>query len=178
MSENITFARPYARAVYDLASEEGRVAQWGATLSLIAKAATQIDAAGLVGDPRITDPSMVQIVADLCGGALDGQGKNLVRLLVENRRLASAADLAAMFEQFRAQGEGVIKAHVVSARLLTEAQREALVAALKQKLGRDITLSTEEDETLLAGAIVRAGDLVIDGSLKGRLEQLAQTMSR
>ena len=145
MTDHTTFARPYARAVYNLASDEGRVAEWSEALSLIADASEAIEAIGLVGDPRVTDSLMVQIIADLCKGALDEQGSNLVRLLVKNRRLGSAADLSELFEQFRAEGRGVIAAHVVSAFRLTETQKSAVIDALKQKLGCDITLSAEED---------------------------------
>lgn len=178
MSEYITFARPYARAIYDLAKEEGRIAQWSDMLKAVAEVASLEQIEALDGDPRVTEEVLAQIIIDLCGDVLDGEGRNLVRLLVENRRLASTPDLAALFEHFRAQGEGVVEAEVISAKPLSEAQQAELAAALKRRLGREVTLHTTQDDSLIAGVVVRAGDLVIDGSLKGRLGQLARAMSR
>ena len=178
MSEYITFARPYARAIYDLAKQEGRITQWSGMLSALAEVAALEQVEALTGDPRVADEVLAQIIIDLSGETLDKEGQNLVRLLVENNRLASMPDLAALFEHFRAQGEGVVEADVVSAKPLSDAQQKALAAALKGRLGREVTLHTTQDETLIAGVVVRAGDLVIDGSLKGRLGQLARAMSR
>lgn len=178
MSEYTTFARPYARAIYDLASEESRVEQWSAMLGALADVVAHEQIQALVGDPRVSEEALAQIIIDLCGEALDKEGANLVRLLVENRRLRSVTDMAALFEQLRAQAEGVVEAEVLSAKPLSKAQQASLAAALQRRLGREVTLHTTQDETLLAGVVVHAGDLVIDGSLKGRLGQLARAMSR
>ncbi|APZ44424.1 F0F1 ATP synthase subunit delta [Acidihalobacter ferrooxydans] len=177
MSEYITFARPYARAIYDLALAEGSVEQWGGMLNVIAEVAAQEQVATLVGDPRVSDDLLAQVIIDVCADALNSEGRNLVRLLVENRRLSCATDLAALFEHLRAQGEGVIEAEVISAKPLSDRQQGELAGALKKRLGREVTLHTTLDETLLAGVLVRAGDLVIDGSYKGRLGQLSRAMS-
>lgn len=178
MSEYITFARPYARAIYDLAKAEGRTTQWGDMLKALAEVTALEQVEALDGDPRVTEEVLAQIIIDLCGSSLDKEGQNLVRLLVENRRLKSVTELAALFEHFRAQGEGMVEAQVISAKPLSEKQQTELAAALKRRLGRDVTLHATQDDSLLAGVIVRAGDLVIDGSLKGRLGQLARAMSR
>lgn len=178
MSEQITLARPYARAIYDLAREERRIDAWAAMLRRIAEVMAQLQTVPLYGDPRVTDAVLAEVIIDLCSDDLDGEARNLVYLLVHNRRLAILPALVNLFEHLRAQGKGEVEAEVVTARPLTEPQCETLLAALRRRFGCDVTLSVKEDESLLAGAIVRTGDLVIDGSLKGQLVQLAREINR
>ncbi|MDH5180518.1 MAG: F0F1 ATP synthase subunit delta, partial [Gammaproteobacteria bacterium] len=111
-----------------------------------------------------------------CAKGLDDQGKNFVRVLGENKRLNVVAEIAALYERHRAEAEKVVEAEVVSAFAMSDAQRKQMAEALKKRLGRDVNLVSRVDESILGGAIVRAGDLVIDGSVASKLNKLAHAM--
>jgi F-type H+-transporting ATPase subunit delta len=103
--------------------------------------------------------------------------RHFLALLAENKRMLVLTDIAVIFKELREEAEKTMTAEVVSARELTAEQADKISAALKQRLGRDVTLNTSVDETLLGGAIVRAGDLIIDGSALGKLNRLASAIS-
>ena len=109
-----------------------------------------------------------------CGAS----GSNFLNVVADNGRLALLVDIAALYEIYRAEAEGVTEANVVSAQPLSDAQQANIIAALSKRLGGEVTLNCETDESLIGGAIVRAGDLVIDGSVRGRLNKMAQQLSR
>ncbi|OBS09560.1 F0F1 ATP synthase subunit delta [Acidihalobacter prosperus] len=178
MSEQITYARPYARAVFELAQSSQRVDAWKKAVDTLAELVRLPDVQTLILDPRVPPLVQAQIIIDAGGDVFDAESSNLVRLLAENRRLQAAGELAACFESLRDAAEGTVEAEAISAFPLDEKQRDSLVAALKRRLGKNVNLSTREDPELLAGVVVHAGDLVIDGSLKGRLGQMARAMSR
>lgn len=108
----------------------------------------------------------------ICSDALDADGKAFLAILSENGRLDFLPEIAAHFEALKAEAENVAEAEVVSAAALDDRQKERLAAALRRRLKRDIRLTCSVDPTLIGGAVVRSGDLLIDGSLKGRLERL------
>lgn len=178
MSEQITFARPYARAAFELAQSAKRVSAWKHAVDTLAAIVALPDVQTLILDPRVSPMVQAQIIIDAGADAFDAESANLVRLLAENRRLQAAPELALYYESLCDAADGTIEAEAISAYPLDEAQRESLVAALKRRLGKNVNLSTREDPALLAGVVVHAGDLVIDGSLKGRLGQMARAMSR
>ncbi|AOU99411.1 ATP synthase F1 subunit delta [Acidihalobacter yilgarnensis] len=178
MSEQITFARPYARAAFELAQSAKRVPAWKHAVDTLATIVALPDVQTLILDPRVPPMVQAQIIIDAGADAFDAESANLVRLLAENRRLQAAPELALYYESLCDAAEGTIEAEAISAYPLDETQRESLVAALKRRLGKNVNLSTREDSALLAGVVVHAGDLVIDGSLKGRLGQMARAMSR
>lgn len=177
MSDLSTYARPYAKAVYELAKEEGTVEQWSDFLRSFAQILSVKSVNALIGDPRIDEEQLAGLLAELVGKKISNEQTNLIRLLVHNDRLQVANDLAALFEQMRNQDKGLIEAEVVSAQELTDSQQSDLKKFLKKRLGAEVALHTKLDKDLLGGVVIRAKDLVIDGSLKGRLEQLARTMS-
>ncbi len=178
MSETITLARPYARAVFGLAQEQGRLAEWSDTLALLAAIVDDPLMRATIDSPRLSRAEVADVIIDVAGEALDEQGRNLLRLLAEKGRLPLLPDIAALYRRLQAEAEGTVQAEVVSALPLDEAQLEALAARLRARLGKEVRLVQKVDESLLGGAIVRAGDLVIDGSLKTRLEQLASALTR
>jgi len=127
--------------------------------------------------PRLSREERAQLVLTIAEGSLDDAAINLVRLMAENGRLAELPGVSGRFEALRAEAEGTIDAEVTSATELDEGQRERISASLKKRLDREIRLHCEVDESLIGGAVIRAGDLVIDGSLKGRLERLASRLA-
>lgn len=176
MSELITVARPYAQAAFDLARENKALAKWSETLAFVAAVSADAQMREAVSNPALTAQQRGQLFIDVCADQLDDQSKNFIKLLAENDRLPALSEIAELFEAMRAEEEGSIEASVVSAKPLTEAQQNEIIASLKKRFDREISLSCEVDESLLGGAIIHAGDTVIDGSVRGRLEQFANAI--
>lgn len=180
MSSNSTAARPYAKAVFELAFAGRSLAQWSKVLALSALVAEDKQFAGLLDSPRVTPQQLAEALIDIVtqalakdgGGSLDEQGKNLLRLLAEYRRLGALPQIAAEFEQMRADSENTVDVSVASAAPLNDAQLRAYSEALTKRLKREVRLHPTVDPSLMGGAILRANDLVIDGSVRGRLERL------
>lgn len=177
MAESTTVARPYAQAVFQLARDTQSLDAWSDTLVLAAAVAADAEMQPLLDSPRLTETQLGELFADICGAGLGEQGRNFIRLLAENRRLGVLPEIAALYEELRNEAEGAIQARLITALPATEEQKAALIEALKQRLGRDIQLESSVDPSLLGGAIIRAGDLVIDGSVQGKLARLASVLS-
>ena len=176
MADRATIARPYARAAFAYAQGAKDMAGWSKLLVAAATAAADARVARLIGNPHVTGAELVELLGGLSGHAAGQGGGNFLKALAENRRLALLPEIAAQFEALRALDEGVVDVEVIAAREIEAPQRKKLEAALAKRLGRAVRMHTRIDGTLLGGAIVRAGDLVIDGSLKGRLERLGSAL--
>src|ERR1700722_14484523 len=177
MAERATIARPYAKAAFEYARDANALAQWSEGL----KAAAQI-----VADPRVAPltkstawsaADLVSLITDVAGDKLDAGMQNFVRVLVENHRLLLWPEIVAHYEVLRSAVENTVDVEVVSAVPLDAAQAGKLEQALSTRLKRKVRMHNSVDAALLGGAVVRAGDLVIDGSLKGRLERLATELT-
>jgi F-type H+-transporting ATPase subunit delta len=177
MADQSTIARPYAKAVFELAQETGKLGQWGTLLRSISYAVDDPAVIALLHSPSVGGAKVGQIIVDALGDRLDEHGRNFVRLLAENGRVGILPEIAAGFETLRAEAEGTVDVNVTSAAPLTEEQKVELTASLQRRFGRDVRLHCEIDESLIGGAVVRAGDLVIDSSLRGRLQQLASSLN-
>ena len=176
MAEKSTIARPYAQAAFSMAESQNNLKNWSDMLQLVAAVVSDDAMRELIGNPNIENDKVIEIIISICGDGLDQYGQNFVRILAENERLDVTSEIADLYEAKRAEAERTIEAVVTSAFPLSEAQQAQLVAALKKRLGRDVALVTKTDENIVGGAIVRAGDLVIDASVTGQLEQLANTL--
>jgi len=177
MAEKSTIARPYAQAVFELAAASKRIGPWSERLQLLAAVTADARVQRLIGHPRVPRARLAALLIDICGDRLDGQGKALIGVLVENRRLDLLPEIGALFAQYRAEAEKFVQAEVVSAFPLGKEQEAAIVAALKKRLGREVSLQSTTDATMVGGAVIRAGDLVIDGSVTGHLDRLASALS-
>ena len=173
MAEKATIARPYAKAAFQYARERDAFAQWSETLATAAAVVADERVEKLLTNPRVTPADLVELIASIAGQSLDANGRNFLTALAQNRRLGLLPEIAAMYELLRADIEKTADVEVVSATELSEAQRSRLTAALKKRLQREVRLHVSVDASLIGGAIVRSGDLVIDGSLKARLDRLA-----
>lgn len=178
MAEKTTIARPYAQAVFALAQSHKELPRWSEMLQLAASVAADERVANLVGNPRVDKAQLAKLLLDICGDRLNAAAQNLVRLLVENDRMDVLTEIAGLYEVYRAEAERTVEAHVISAFPVDEAQKQQIIASLKKRLGREVTLSCETDKKLLGGAIIRAGDLVIDGSATGQLAKLQVALAR
>ncbi|MDD9807133.1 MAG: F0F1 ATP synthase subunit delta [Gammaproteobacteria bacterium] len=178
MSELITAARPYARAAFEFAREHDAVDRWSQSLVLLAAAASDDAVKRLIQDPRCPPSRIAGLMVAVAGDAADEYIRNFVQLLAANRRLALAAPIADLFTAYRAAAEERMHAEIVSAFELDPAQREAIRAALARRMGKEVEVACWVEPALLAGAVVRAGDFVMDGSLRGKLDKLAAELSR
>lgn len=169
MSQAITLARPYARALFMQANETKQLKSVSEALSFSAQAAVVPELATLLGNPRVANAQLL----DLLGHPeVSDSLSQFLLVLAENNRLALLPEIAVMFEQLVAESEHVIKTNVTSAAPLSDAELAKLTNALKKRFGREVEIHTAVDESLIGGAIIDAGDLVIDGSVRNKLARL------
>lgn len=176
--ERTTLARPYAEAVFRLARERKSLGPWSEMLKLAAAVARDPQMNRLIDNPRVPRERFVEFFLDVCGKKLDPDGANFIRLLTENRRIQLLPEIAALYETLRAEAETRVEAEVVSAAAVSAEQLQTIAAALKKRLGRDVSLATRLDPSLVGGIVIRAGDLVIDGSVRGKLGALATHLTK
>jgi F-type H+-transporting ATPase subunit delta len=177
MAERVTIARPYARAAFEQAKEDGMLAQWSQMLANAATVISDPDAAAAIADPRIDTADVAGVVIAACGADAGERGANFIRLLAEQHRLDLLPEIAGLFAAYRADEERVVDVDVTSAFELDEGDRSKLAAGLQRRLGREVRLHCEIDKDLIGGVVVRAGDLVIDGSVRDRLAKMAENIT-
>ena len=177
MAELTTMARPYAKAAFEIADAAGQLAQWSEMLALTAAVSQQESVVKLLNSPALTAEQKAKQFADVCGDQLSAEAVNLVNTLAENQRLSLLPQIQELFELHKAQREQSVDVEVTTAFDLSPELQDQLAKALTTKLNREVTLSTNVDKAILGGALVRAGDTVIDGSVRGRLAKLAETMN-
>lgn len=174
MSQALTLARPYARAAFSLSRDGGACVAWSQALAFATRVAADPQARALLGHPQLSSADAVALLA------LDGADEAFTRflgLLAENRRLPLLPEIAGLFEQQRAEADRVVKARVTAAIEPTADELEAIKRALKKRFGREIQIETAIDESLIGGAVIDADDVVIDGSLKGKLARLQTALA-
>jgi F-type H+-transporting ATPase subunit delta len=173
VAERATIARPYAKAAFEYARDANAFAAWSQALKTAAEIVADPRVAALTKSPQWRPADLASLVTDVAGAKLDAGMQNFVRVLAENHRLLLLPEISAHYEELRAAVENTVEVEVVSAVALDSTQQEKLKQALSKRLKRQVHMRTSVDPTLLGGAVVRAGDLVIDGSMKGRLQRLA-----
>lgn len=178
MSDFTTAARPYANAVYDTARENNALDSWSDALANLANVIGDSQMSELLDNPELGKIQKGELVVQVLGDKLTEQQQNLVKLMAENGRLKLMPDVVEQFEVARAKAENKIDAEVISAFELTAEQTNELVNTLKNKLGCDITLTTTIDESLIGGVVIKAGDTIIDASMKSQLDSLALSLGR
>ncbi len=177
MAEKQTLARPYTEAVFGLAKAQKSLAQWSEMLAFLEAVVADENIQHLTSNPRVERARFLDLLLGIGGKNITEEGANFVRLLVENHRLLLLPEIAMQFETLKAEAEKRVDASVTSAFPLDAAQLELLSEALKRKFGREVKLTTQTDKNLLGGIVIRAGDVVIDGSVRGRLAELATHLS-
>ena len=169
MSQALTLARPYARAAFSLARDAGTLPAWSQALAFAARVAADPQVAALLGNPKLTrDDALVLLAPDAAGEEFS----NFLGLLFDNRRLGLLPEIAGLFDELRFEAEHVMRARITSAAPLPADELETLKAALRRRFGREVEVETAVDPALLGGAVIDAGGVVIDGSLKGKLGRL------
>lgn len=177
MSELTTAARPYAKAVFELAEASGSLDSWSEQLGLMASIASADGSADLLDSPKATASQKVDAFVEVASGNLNEQSVNLLKSLGENNRFALLPDMATLFEELKSESQGEVEGELIAAAEVSQEQESAIVTALEKRLGRKVKLVTKIDESLLGGAVIRVGDLVIDGSLQGRFQTMKANLS-
>jgi F-type H+-transporting ATPase subunit delta len=171
-ADKTTVARPYAKAAFAEAQGDKRLGPWSDALRVGAEVVQDERVVRLLTSPHVTPEQLAQLVIDVAGTRLDDDGKNFLRTLAENRRLAYLPEISVLFDKLKDETEGVVDVTVTSATPLDASQQQTLSEALARKLKRQVRLHLETDPALLGGAVLRAGDTVIDGSLRARLQRI------
>ncbi|MGD9842159.1 MAG: F0F1 ATP synthase subunit delta [Steroidobacteraceae bacterium] len=177
MAEKATIARPYARAAFEFARSHGQFPQWSESLAIAAAVASDPSVIRLLNHPRVTAAQVVELITDVAGERLDPSARNFITTLAQNGRVGLLPYIAVMYETMRAEAESVADVEVTSAMALDQPQQQRLIAALKVRLNREVRLHCSIDATLMGGAVVRYGDLVIDGTVKDRLSRLTAVVT-
>jgi F-type H+-transporting ATPase subunit delta len=176
MAEQAALARPYAEAVFLMAEEKGQVDQWSGALEFLKQVTSDELLKKISDNPKVSKEALEGAMMDICQGQLDEQGLNLVKLLIKNNRLQLAGEVAAQFEIKKAEKGGQLDVTVTSAFPMSDKEKGELETSLSDSFGKQVKISVEEDSSLVGGMIIRAGDKVIDGSLSGQIQQLANKL--
>jgi len=183
MADNNTIARPYAQAVFELAHASGELANWSESLDVASQLLSDGEVIAYLGNPDFSDAQRLDFLTGLFakaeGGVLTGKdkrGTNFLKLLLEYGRVAALPEIATHFEALKAETENMVDVTVTSASPISRAQQDTISKALRKRLGRDVNIETQIDENLIGGAVIKAGDVVIDGSLRARLDGLATAL--
>ena len=185
MADHNTVARPYAQAIFEVASDAGALGDWSESLGIAGALLTDNGLVEYLRAPQLNDEQRLEFLTGLFDKAgadrlagKDDKGTNFLKLLLENRRVAVLPEISEHFEALKAKVENSVDAVVTSAAPLSASQEEEIASSLKERLGREVRITTEIGETLIGGAVIRAGDVVIDGSLRARLEGLANALTK
>lgn len=173
MSSDATLARPYARAAFELAQAGNALSEWSRNIAVSGALAADDRVLALLLDPRRTGPEALELLLP-ADAEKAGRFADFLRELANNQRLPVLPEIARQFESLKRDAEGTVKARVRSAVALDAAQLDAMKSALARRLGRDVEIETAIDPALIGGAVIEAGETVIDGSVRGRLERLAR----
>ena len=180
MAELSPVARPYAKALFDLATAKRQLPEWSAALGAAAAVLADANAKRALANPAFDDGARATLVASIASAIKGGEllasaaGKNLLQLLSENDRLTALPEIAAQFDALKAEAENKVKVTVTAATAVDAAIAEQIKKALQQKLGRTVELTLAVDASLIGGAIIQADDMVIDGSVRTRLQRLTE----
>lgn len=178
MAELSTLARPYARAAFEYALADNALDKWSDMLATAAAVSQQEKVADLLASPDVTSADLARTFTSLLGDVLDKHGDNFIAALAENKRLPLLPQISEQFEELKSQQQQVVDVAVTSAYELNESQQQMLASKLSETLKQEVQMHTEVDKDLLGGVLIRAGDLVIDGSVRGKLAKLAEVMNQ
>ncbi|MBJ7536394.1 F0F1 ATP synthase subunit delta [Marinomonas transparens] len=177
MAELKTVARPYAKAAFEVAREQGQVAEWADMLNILATVTLDPKLKMALGNPAFSAEEKANALADVCAEIITEQGKAFLLSLAVNKRLTLIPAISELFQQFKLNFEKAVDVEFTSAFELSAEQAQALAASLAKKLDRTINLTNETDASLLGGVVIRTGDLIIDGSVRGKLAKLSEAIN-
>jgi F-type H+-transporting ATPase subunit delta len=165
-------ANRYAKAIFELATEEGKVADWSRRLAIIREVLEDTTAHAIIANPSVSVETRLQAVEALELPGIGPEGLNLMRMLVASRRVDRIAEIVEHFEVLADDAAGRVRASVTTAIPLSEDDRDKLSRDLSAQLGKDVRLAAHVDPSILGGLLLQVGDRLTDASVAGRLEQL------
>lgn len=177
MLNRTTLARPYARAAFEAARDAEALPRWSEALELAALIAGSEDMRYLSGHPRVGGDRLLELFTGIGEEKFDESFSNFLKVVITNGRLELLPEIAAQYEHYRREAEQRIRVEVISARPMGDEESDSLAERLKARFGREVDMHVKVDESLIGGAVIRAGDKVIDGSVRGRLEQLGRRIN-
>ena len=178
MAELVTIARPYAQAVFSLAKERGELGKWSAMLALIAGVFRDPQTQAVIAGPKTTNTDVEKLMLAVCGERIDGAARNLVQVLAQRGRLAVIAEISHLFEQLKAEDEGIVEAKISTAFPLESGQLDQLIALLSKRYQKKVSPTVAVDPQLIGGIKVQVGDKVWDASVRGRLQDMAAALMK
>ena len=176
MSELATLARPYAVAVFKRAKETDSTKKWSENLAFMATILSDKDISVVIDNPKVNKKELSAFVLDICQGQVNQEAENLLQLLVHNNRLTLVPIIAKLFEAYKTEDEGYVDVEVVVAYAFTKEDKPKFASILEKTLGKKVNMNVTVDKSLIGGALVRAGDRVIDGSIRGQLQHMQKTL--
>ena len=176
MAELTTLARPYAKAAFEFAQSQKQLTEWSAMLGLASSVSVDETIQQVIRVPRMTGAEKANTFVEVCGDKLDAKVQNFIHLLAENDRLLLLPEITELFELLKAEQEKSVDVEVTSAFALNNEQKDKLAKVLSARLSREVRLHATEDSSLIGGVVIRAGDLVIDGSVRGKIAKLAEAL--
>jgi len=177
MAELSTLARPYARAAFEVALQDNALDSWSSMLGMSAAVAAQDAVRAMLTDPSLSTERVAGAFIEILGESLEAKGQNFIRLLAENKRLVLLPEISGLFDTLKANQKKSVDVEITTAFEVSSEISDKLAKALQDRLQREIRLATSVDATLIGGAVIRAGDTVIDSSVRGKLKKLAEAMN-
>ena len=177
MIEPRTLARPYARAAFEFSREAGTLDAWGEALNVAAAVSLEPAVRAVLGDPGKTSQQRVDVLAAVLDDALSKEVCGFLGIMAANGRLDLMEETAALFAELKAAQEASVDVLVTSAFAVDDDALNEISEAMSRHFERTVSITSETDSALLGGAVIRAGDVVIDGSVRGRLNKLAGTLT-
>lgn len=176
MTELATLARPYAVAVFKRAKETASAAKWSENLAFMTAVMDDSTMMSVASNPKVKKDQLAQLVLDVCRDKIDNESNNFLKLLLQNNRLVLLTVIAKIFEELKAQDEGYIDIEVLTAFPFSKEANQTFSATLEKALHKKVHMNVAVDKTLIGGVLVRAGDRVIDGSIRGQLQHLQKAL--
>jgi F-type H+-transporting ATPase subunit delta len=176
MSELATLARPYAAAVFKRAKETDATSNWSQSLAFMSAVLKNEDITVVVDNPKISKDRLLALILDICQEHLNEENENFLKLLVHNNRLGLLPSIVKIFEAYKAEDEGYVEVDVLTAYALSKEAKQNFAVTLEKTLGKKIHMNVTLDKSLIGGFLVRAGDRVIDGSIRGRLQHMQKAL--
>ncbi len=176
MSELLTLARPYAEATFKRAIESKSVEKWSDSLAFLSLVVQDKEMSAVISNPKVGEQQLTQLLFDICQDQISKEGENLLKLLIQNERLILAPQISTLYESYKAEHEGYVDVEVISAYATTKEEQKKFATTLKKILNKEVHITTSVNKDLIGGILAKAGDKVIDGSVKGQLQKLAKKL--
>lgn len=176
MAELSTLARPYAEAAFKRAKQTDSAKVWAQALQFLSALIQDRELSAIVNNPRVGKEKITQLLLDICQEQISDEAKNLLKMLIDNGKLQLLPKISELYEEHKAEDEGYVNVDLYSAYSLTKAEQSKYVAMLEKQLNKKVNAVVSVDKSLIGGILAKAGDKVIDGSIRGQLHQLAKRL--